>query len=713
MNRPAAGPPAGPAAPELIAAGFELENADAGILHRGMNLADIAHLLDLSATGVIPPEAARSLLALLLATMDIPAAEFPYDPANGEPYNSRERYFVSQVGDVAGWLHAGRPRREAVRVAFRLRLRDDLTDLIEASAELAAELAARSREHAETLMADQTYLQHAQPSTFGHYLLSFAFPVLRAGQRLSEALEWTDASPGGAGCVNGSRLLSDRAQVASLLGFRSVAEHTRDAMWQVDGLFDMVGAAAGLMVTQSKLAEDLEIWASQEFDYVTLADGYSRASVLMPQKRNPYALSILRGTAGSLIGRLSGLLAVAKTPSARSDNLIFAYGEVPRALDLALRATRLSTGVVRTLQVNAERMRAALDSGFSQATDLAEYIMQSCAIDYRSAYRVVGHAVRQASAAGLRGADIDGAMLDAAAAEVTGHPLGLAGRDLSAALDPWQIVASRTALGGAAPGEVRRMAAEADAEASPPRGRGAALAGHLPRRRGRPARSRAEGRRSTVMTEPQLTLPDRVGVVNVGLSLFADAIREQGAPVISVDWRVPAGGQPDAVAALGRLYGIHAERIEAANAEVLRRLDGGTPLLTGVTTVAGRGTRPGGPDAAALRARHRLRRRPRPAAALDAGRGRGRGLGGQPGAGRRACWPGRRSGSPRPTSTRWWCRWPPRSDPAPRCTWWRTRPAAPPGTRRSRRGRARWPGSAWPARPRSPGWSSCATWPPR
>src|SRR5207344_2651924 len=270
-----------------------------------------------------------------------------------------------------------------------------------------------------------------------------AFPVLRAGQRLSEALEWTDASPGGAGCVNGSRLLSDRAQVASLLGFRSVAEHTRDAMWQVDGLFDMVGAAAGLMVTQSKLAEDLEIWASQEFDYVTLADGYSRASVLMPQKRNPYALSILRGTAGSLIGRLSGLLAVAKTPSARSDNLIFAYGEVPRALDLALRATRLSTGVIRTLQVNAERMRAALDSGFSQATDLAEYIMQACGIDYRSAYRVVGHAVRQASAAGLAGADIDGAMLDAAATEVTGH-----------------------ALGGAAPGEVRRMAAEADAEAA-------------------------------------------------------------------------------------------------------------------------------------------------------------------------------------------------------------------------------------------------------
>ena len=105
-----------------------------------------------------------------------------------------------------------------------------------------------------------------------------------AGRRLSEALEWTDASPGGAGCVNGTRLRSDRGHVAALLGFRSIAEHTRDAMWQTDGLFDMVGAAAGLVVTQSELAEDLEIWASQEFDYVTLADGYSRASVLMPQE---------------------------------------------------------------------------------------------------------------------------------------------------------------------------------------------------------------------------------------------------------------------------------------------------------------------------------------------------------------------------------------------------------------------------------------------
>ena len=138
---------------------------------------------------------------------------------------------------------------------------------------------------------------------------------------------------------------------------------------------------------------------------------------------------------------------------------------MPRALDLALRTTRLTAGVVRTLEVNGSRMRATLESGFSQATDLAEYIMQTCGIDYRSAYRVVGHAVRQASAGGLRGSDIDGALLDAAATDVIGHPLELTGRDLSAVLDPGQIVASRTTLGGAAPGEVTRMAGQAEAGA--------------------------------------------------------------------------------------------------------------------------------------------------------------------------------------------------------------------------------------------------------
>lgn len=453
-------------ADELIDAGYALEIADAPLVHYGLTLADLAHVLDLRAAKVVPEEPSRQLLKLLLEVLDVPAEEFPYDPAHGEIYNSRERYFAGRIGDAAGWLHAGRPRREAMRIAFRLHLRDVLTDLIQTAAELAAELAWLAGQHSETWMADQTYLQHAQPSTFGHYALSFAYPVLRDGRRLTDALAWVDASPGGAGGVNGTALITDRSHIAALLGFGSVIEHTRDAMWQTDGLIDGCAACASLLISQAKLAEDLEIWASAEFGYVTVDDAYSRSSVLMPQKRNPYALTMIRGASGVMIGRLSGLLAFNKSPSARSDNLIFAYGEVPRALAAAVRTTRLTTGVIRTLDVHPERLWSTLVGSFAQASDLAEYLMLSCRLDYRSAYHVVGHAVRTAARQGLRGVDLNPAALDAAAVTVLGQPLGLDAGSLARVLDPREVVRSRTARGGAAPAEVCRMAAACTADAT-------------------------------------------------------------------------------------------------------------------------------------------------------------------------------------------------------------------------------------------------------
>lgn len=453
------GPPRGGPAQELVDSGFSLENADAQFLHSGLNLADITHVLDLGRRGVVPVDAQRRLLSLLLDVEQMAAEDFPYDPALGEPYNSREHYFVSRIGDLAGWLHAGRPRREAVRIALRLHLRRQLTELAVQAVTFAEVTTERALEHAETLLPDQTYLQQAQPSTFGHYLLSFVYSTVRDVRRLLDELDWVDCSPGGAGCVNGTRLLDDRGFVASMLGFEGVIEHTRDAMWQVDGLIHVLATAASLLSNFSKLAEDLEIFSSSEFDFVDLADAYTRASVLMPQKRNPYSLAIVRGASGVLIGRLSGFLAVTKSPSARSDNLIFAYGEVPRALDLTLRITRLITGVVRTVRINPERMAEELRRGYAQATDLAEHLVERCGVDYRTAYLVVGHTVRAASREGLPGMAITGEMIDRAALEYTGTSWGLAGVDLSEVLDPWQIVLSRRAQGGAAPDALATMVA--------------------------------------------------------------------------------------------------------------------------------------------------------------------------------------------------------------------------------------------------------------
>src|SRR4029079_17769725 len=390
----------------------------------------------------------RDLLRLLLEVQATDAAQFPYDPEFGEPYNSRERLFVSRLGDTAGWLHAGRPPREAARIALRIYLRDQLLDLVDVVVDFVHRTASVAAEHVETLMPDQTYLQQAQPSTCVHYVLSFAFPAVRDAERLLDEFGAINRSPGGAGCVHGTRLLDERGFVARALGFDAVIEHTRDAMWQIDGLIHVLATAASLLSTQSKLAEDLEIWSSSEFDFVDLDDAFTRSSILMPQKRNPYSLAIIRGASGVLIGRLTGFLAVAKSPSARSDNLIFAYGEVPRALDLAIRVTRLMTGVMRTIEVNVDQMAHGLDDGYTQATDLSEFIVQTIGLDYRSAYDVCGVTVREASKNGIPGRLITGAMLDEAAVAVTGQPLGLTSMDLSAALDPAAIIGSRKATGG-------------------------------------------------------------------------------------------------------------------------------------------------------------------------------------------------------------------------------------------------------------------------
>ena len=447
-------------AAELVAAGYAEEIADAPLLHDALNLADLAHAVELADRGVVPPAAAQALIGALLDLAALPAGAAGYDPAHGELYASREHHLETRIGADAGWLRAGRTRREAVRTALRIRLRGQVLDLIGAAAALATALADRAAEHVGTLMPDYTYLQQAQPTTFGHYLLSFADPVLRDAGRLLAEYGHVNAGPAGAGAVNGSRIVVDRAGSARTLGFDRAVAHTRDAMWQVDPFLHVLATAASLLVTQDKLAEDLEIFASAEFGFVALADGYSRPSIAMPQKRNPYALTVIRGHTGVVLGRLAGQFAVAKTPSARSDNLIPMYGELPRALDLTERVTRLTTGVVGSLAADAGRMRAALDRGYAQATDLAELLMARFATDYRTAHRVVARAVRHAD-----GAPLSGAAIERAAEEVVGQLWRLDADDL-AALAPGAIVDSRTALGGAAAGAMHPMISRIRREAA-------------------------------------------------------------------------------------------------------------------------------------------------------------------------------------------------------------------------------------------------------
>ena len=427
---------------ELVDAGFALEIADARLLHDGFALADLAHILALDDLGVLPRADLTALLGAVLEMAAIPAAEFPYDPAYGDPWNSRERRLEALAGARAGWLTVGRPRREAARVALRIALRRAVLDAHSALMGLGQAYLTQARRHRNTLMADFTYLQPAQPTSFGYVLAGHLQPVLRHLVRLENAYGWVNRSPVGAGGTTGSSLPLDRERLAARLGFYGVIAHARDANWQADGFVDLLATLAAVAVEAGQVAADLEIWASPAYGFVELADEYCRVSALMPQKKNPYALAVIRHSGGAASGALAGLLATLRTGTARTDHVLSTAGDVHRALDTVTGALRLLAGVISTLRVDrAALARTAADPGLVLG-DLADQIVSGGHGDRRTVHRLLGLAARRAAGAGrpLAIEDVASALGEGgvqAPAEV-----------LERLLDPHAVLAGRTVLGG-------------------------------------------------------------------------------------------------------------------------------------------------------------------------------------------------------------------------------------------------------------------------
>ncbi|MFP6663739.1 MAG: argininosuccinate lyase [Deltaproteobacteria bacterium] len=449
----------GPAA-ELKELAFGLEIADAPILLHGCSLADLAHILMLLEVGVVPQESGARLLGHLLELHKVPVEDFPLDAALEDVYSNREAWVRARDEEAAGWLGAGRPRREPATIAYRLAVRERLLGLCERLVDMVDALCEQAAAHIGTIMPDYTYLQPATPTSLAHYLLSFAYPLLRDLDRLRSAYDRTDRCPGGIGNINGTRLPVDRARLSDLLGFAAPIENTRDAMWQVDQPVEVMADLMAIFLHLDRLAEDLQIWNTREFGLAELADRHARISLIMPQKKNPYALAFIRGITGTMVGRLVSMISVGKSPSAQMDNRIFALGEVPRSLDSGIKTVKLAAEVVRGLSFNTELMQQRATEGFIHATDLAETIMRDGGATYRQAHRLVGLAVRNSLERDPQANDVPQDILDAAAIEVLGRPLGIAPEVLAGLTRPADIVATRQGLGGAAAEPVHAMLEE-------------------------------------------------------------------------------------------------------------------------------------------------------------------------------------------------------------------------------------------------------------
>ncbi|MCY4729516.1 argininosuccinate lyase [Natronomonas gomsonensis] len=400
---------------------------------------DRAHVVMLDEQGIIDGDDAA---AILEALDDVEAAGHDALPDGEDVHAAIETAVIEHVGERGGRMHTARSRNDEVATCIRYRLREDVLATVKTVIETREVLTELATEHTETVMPGFTHLQPAQPTTVGHYLLSYESALARDTERLLDAYDRIDRSPLGAAAFAGTPFDIDRERVAELLGFESVLENSMDAASARDFLVETTAAVAALSTTLSGLAEDLVVFSNKGF--VELSDDYSSTSSIMPQKKNPDTMELVRGASGDASAGLNALLTILKgLPRAYNRDLQRAHNHAFDAVDAVREATEVAAGAVATAEWPAETLATAAGEGFSTATGVAD-LLAMAGVPFRTAHEMVALAAESGS---------DYEALDAAAQEVLGEPLeARADRDaVEAALDPEESVVSRDSFGGPAP----------------------------------------------------------------------------------------------------------------------------------------------------------------------------------------------------------------------------------------------------------------------
>ena len=423
---------------------------------------DRAHVVMLAEQSVVGDDEAATILAAL---DEVESAGFSALPDGEDVHAAIETAVVSRAGDVGGKMHTARSRNDEVATCIRYRLREDVLAAVEATVALREALAEVAEDHVDAVMPGYTHLQPAQPTTVAHYLLSYEQAVARDTARLFDAYARTNRSPLGAAAFAGTPFDVDRERTAELLGFEGVVSNSMDAVSARDFLVEVVAALANLATTVSGLAEDLVGFSKD--GVVELSDDYASTSSIMPQKKNPDTLELVRATAGDAAAGLNGLLTTLKgLPRAYNRDLQKATPHAWETVDAVTEAVEVAAGAVATATWDETALADAAGEGFSTATGVAD-LLAMAGVPFRTAHEMVASAAED-------GADY--AALDAAAEDVLGDSLSayVEREAIEAALDPAASVAARDSAGGPAPDEVagrlsaveESLAADADALAT-------------------------------------------------------------------------------------------------------------------------------------------------------------------------------------------------------------------------------------------------------
>ena len=413
-----------------------------------------AHATALEAAGYLSADDAAAMHAGLDRLAEkVRSGELSPRPGDEDVHGALEQMLLDEVGsELGGRLRAGRSRNDQIATFVRMYLLDHASVIAREVLQLVDALIAQAEANAAAILPGRTHLQHAQPVLLAHHLQAHAWPLVRDLERLRDWRVRAGVSPYGGGALAGSTLGLDPALVAQELGLDRPAENSMDATAARDVVAEFAFIAAQIGIDISRLAEEIIVWNTREFDFVTLDDGYSTGSSIMPQKKNPDIAELARGKAGRLIGNLTGLLATLKAlPLAYNRDLQEDKEPIFDSVDTLEVVLPAFTGMIQTLVFHTERMAAQAPEGFSLATDVAEWLVKQ-GVPFRDAHEISGSLVRACEERGIGLEDADDALLTSVSDHLT--------PGVRSVLSIEGSVASRAGAGGTAPDRVAEQRAE-------------------------------------------------------------------------------------------------------------------------------------------------------------------------------------------------------------------------------------------------------------
>ncbi len=412
-----------------------------------------AHAAMLGATGIVSnSDAAAIREGLLTVLSEIEAGDFPFSTALEDIHMNVESRLTALIGEPAGRLHTARSRNDQVATDFRLWVRGQCDAAIDGLTALMRAFLAQAEAGADMVMPGFTHLQVAQPVTWGHHMLAYVEMLDRDRGRFRDARARMNECPLGAAALAGTSFPIDRHMTAEALGFARPMANSLDAVSDRDFALEFLSASAICATHLSRFAEELVIWSTTQFRFVALSDRFSTGSSIMPQKKNPDAAELIRAKPGRITGSLVALLTVMKgLPLAYSKDMQEDKEAVFDAADALMLALAAMEGMTRDLRPRPDVLRAAAASGFSTATDLADWLVRRLGLPFREAHHVTGALVKAAEARGVDLPDLTLAEMQAAHPGIIAEVYDVLGVDNS--------VASRASYGGTAPAQVRAQIA--------------------------------------------------------------------------------------------------------------------------------------------------------------------------------------------------------------------------------------------------------------